>query len=182
MKSLWAPWRFPYLKGKKPDYCIFCLGSHLQDRDRYILHRGRSSYVIMNAYPYSNGHLMVAPYRHLQGLDKLSRSALGDLLATTQLAISVLKTIYKPEGFNVGINIGKAAGAGIEEHLHLHVVPRWNGDTNFMSSVSDLRVIPEGLRHAYDQLRPAFRKLTAGRSGRRLPKRQGRRAATGRKK
>jgi ATP adenylyltransferase len=167
MKSLWAPWRLPYLKGKKPDHCIFCLGPGRQitpdDRRRHVLHRARSTFVIMNAFPYSNGHLMVAPYRHVADLDGLSPAVLGELMAVARRAIGVLRAIYKPEGFNIGFNLGKAAGAGIEEHLHLHIVPRWNGDTNFMSSVADLRVIPEGLDHAYDELRPAFRRTRTGR-------------------
>ncbi len=157
MKSLFAPWRLPYLKSAKPDHCIFCVGKPADDRRRYILHRSRSTFVIINAYPYSNGHLMVAPYEHASDLNTLSPAALGELLATTQLAIDVLRAVYKPQGFNVGINLGKAAGAGIEEHLHVHIVPRWNGDTNFMSTVANVRVIPEDLRHAYDQLLPEFR-------------------------
>lgn len=157
MKSLFAPWRLPYLKGKKPDHCIFCVGKPADDRRRYILHRSGSTFVIINAYPYSNGHLMVAPYEHAADLNALSAAALGELLLTTQLAVDVLQNVYKPQGFNVGINLGKAAGAGIEEHLHIHVVPRWNGDTNFMSTVANVRVIPEDLRHAYDQLLPEFR-------------------------
>jgi ATP adenylyltransferase len=168
MKSLWAPWRLPYLKGTKPDRCIFCVGKPADDRRRYILHRNQSTFVIMNIYPYSNGHLMVAPYEHASDFKALSPDALGELMVTTRQAISVLQAVYKPQGFNVGINLGKAAGAGIEEHLHVHIVPRWNGDTNFMSTVADLRVIPEDLRHAYDQLLPAFHKR--GRTGRRRPK------------
>jgi ATP adenylyltransferase len=158
MKSLFAPWRLPYLKGPKPARCIFCLGKPADDRRRYILHRNGSTFVIMNAYPYSNGHLMVAPYAHAADLQALSPAALGELLVTTQLAIDVLQAVYKPQGFNVGINLGKAAGAGIEAHLHVHIVPRWNGDTNFMTTAANVRVIPEDLHHAYDQLAPEFRK------------------------
>jgi ATP adenylyltransferase len=172
MKSLWAPWRLPYLKGAKPDHCIFCVGKPADDRRRYILHRSRSTFVIMNAYPYSNGHLMVAPYEHASDLDALSPAALAELMVTTKLAIRVLQAVYTPQGFNVGINLGKAAGAGIEEHLHVHIVPRWNGDTNFMSTVADLRVIPEDLRHAYDQLLPRFH--TRARPGRPRPARRAR--------
>jgi ATP adenylyltransferase len=169
MKSLFAPWRLPYLKSSKPDHCIFCVGKPADDQRRYILHRGRSTFVIMNVYPYSNGHLMVAPYAHASDLDALSSVTLGELMVTTKLAIGALRNVYKPQGFNVGINLGKAAGAGIEEHLHVHIVPRWNGDTNFMSTVADLRVIPEDLRHAYNQLLPEFR--TRGRTGRPHPAR-----------
>ena len=163
MKSLFAPWRLPYLKGKKPDHCIFCVGKPADDSGRYILHRSRSTFVIMNAYPYSNGHLMVAPYEHAADLQALSSAALGELMSTTKLAIGVLQSVYKPQGFNVGINVGKAAGAGIEEHLHVHIVPRWNGDTNFMTTTGNVRVIPEDLRHAYDQLLPEFRTRARGR-------------------
>ena len=161
MKSLWAPWRFPYLKGKKPVRCIFCgaqVGNRAGDRRRHILHRNRSTFILMNAYPYSNGHLMVAPYRHIADLGALTSTELGELMASTDLAISALKSVYGPDGFNVGINLGKAAGAGIEAHLHVHIVPRWNGDTNFMSTVADARVIPEGLDHAYTKLLPAFKR------------------------
>jgi ATP adenylyltransferase len=162
MKHLWAPWRFTYIKSTaKPRRCIFCIGPARMDRKRFVLYRGRTCYVLMNAYPYSNGHLMVAPYQHRRGLDGLDESTLGELLATAQRAMAVLQRVYKPQGFNVGINVGKAAGAGIEEHLHLHIVPRWNGDTNFMSSVGNVRVIPEGLDHGYRTLLPLFRQRTA---------------------
>ncbi|HUJ79985.1 MAG TPA: HIT domain-containing protein [Nitrospiria bacterium] len=164
MNSLFAPWRLPYLKGTKPDHCIFCVGKPADDPGRYILYRGRLAFVIMNAYPYSNGHLMVAPYAHASDLDALPPPALGELMVATRLAIDVLRGVYAPQGFNVGINFGKAAGAGIEEHLHVHIVPRWIGDTNFMTTVADVRVIPEDLRHAYAQLRPEF--LKRARAGR----------------
>jgi ATP adenylyltransferase len=172
MKSFFAPWRLPYLKGTRPDYCIFCVGKPADDPGRYILHRSRSTFVIMNAYPYSNGHLMVAPYEHASDLHALSSAALGELMITAKLAIGVLQAVYKPQGFNVGINFGKAAGAGIEEHLHVHIVPRWNGDTNFMTTVADVRVIPEDLRHAYDQLAPEFHKRSRTGSPRAKPKRR----------
>ena len=152
MKHLWAPWRFTYIKGKKSRRCVFCAGKRSEDRARYILYRSRTCFIIMNAFPYSNGHLLVAPYRHLQNLDRLNDAALADLMATTRRAIKALEKVYGPQGFNVGINLGKAAGAGIEEHLHVHIVPRWTGDTNFMSSVAGLRVIPEALDQAYDKL------------------------------
>jgi len=173
MKSLFAPWRLPYLKGKKPARCIFCLGKPADDRRRYILHRSGATFVIMNAYPYSNGHLMVAPYEHAADLRALSPAALGELMVTTKLAIGVLQAVYQPQGFNVGINLGKAAGAGIEEHLHVHIVPRWNGDTNFMTTAANVRVIPEDLRHAYGQLRPKFpaQARTVGRRPRRTRRR-----------
>ena len=157
MKTLWAPWRMEYIRGKKPAGCIFCHDEEtVNDRQTFILLRTPLSIVMLNRYPYSNGHLLVAPRRHLASLEQLSDEETLDLFGMVKLSRKVLVAAASPEGFNIGINLGKAAGAGIEEHLHVHIVPRWNGDTNFMSVIADLRVMPENLLATYDALLPGF--------------------------
>lgn len=157
MKRLWAPWRMPYLKNGQPKGCIFCAKTR-QDDDRanLILYRGRHAFVMMNLYPYSNGHLLVSPYRHVGSIEGLSPATMADLMRTAQRAMKALRLVFKPDAFNLGINQGREAGAGIESHVHLHVVPRWNGDTNFMPVLADTRVIPENLESSYDKLLPWF--------------------------
>ena len=155
MKTLWAPWRIEYIRSSKPAGCIFCINEPgIDDRDRLVLHRTPLSLVMLNRYPYSNGHILVAPLRHLPDLNGLSGEEAADLFAMVKLSCNVLDEAASPEGFNIGINMGKAAGAGVEEHFHMHVVPRWQGDTNFMSVVADLRVMPENLLATYDSLLP----------------------------
>jgi ATP adenylyltransferase len=159
MKTLWAPWRIEYILSEKPKECIFCeKPKELKDRDNLILYRGNLSFVIMNKYPYNNGHLMVVPYKHTDTLDGLTTEELHDLMEMTQFTTHNLKRAFSPEGFNIGINIGVVAGAGIEEHLHVHIVPRWGGDSNFMAIVGELRVIPEHILETYDKLYPFFNK------------------------
>jgi ATP adenylyltransferase len=157
MKRLWAPWRIDYIVNKKPSTCIFCVSSdHEHDREKLILHRTDLSLVMLNRYPYNNGHLMIAPFRHSADLNELSDEEMLDLFATLRLSRNVLEKTASPQGFNIGINLGKAAGAGVDEHLHIHIVPRWNGDTNFMSVISDNRVMPENLRCTFEKLFPVF--------------------------
>ncbi len=157
MKALWAPWRIDYILGEKEKECIFCsLPARGSDRKNLILYRGKTCYVIMNKYPYNNGHLMVVPYFHTSSFDGLSGDVLAEMNVLTKLCVDCLKTAFRPEGFNIGINIGKAAGAGIEEHLHAHVVPRWGGDSNFMTAVGEVRVIVEHITATYDKLYPIF--------------------------
>jgi ATP adenylyltransferase len=157
MKQLWAPWRMPYLKEGEPKGCIFCEKTRRKDdRSDLILYRGRQTFVMMNLYPYSNGHLLVSPYRHVGSIEGLDLSTLTDLMRNTQRAIKALRLVFKPDAFNLGVNQGREAGAGIESHVHLHIVPRWNGDTNFMPVLTDTRVIPENLESTYDKLRPLF--------------------------
>lgn len=160
MKNLWAPWRIDYILSEKPKECIFCT-KPLEDRDRenLILYRGRLSFVIMNKYPYNNGHLMVVPYFHTPSFDGLSIEQLTSIIELTKASVDCLKRAFRPEGFNIGINIGVAAGAGIEEHLHVHIVPRWGGDSNFMAVTADIRVIPEHLLETYDKLYVHFKDL-----------------------
>jgi ATP adenylyltransferase len=158
MKVLWAPWRMGYiLSDKKDQSCIFCPGEdRTRDAERLILFSGERTLVMMNRYPYNNGHLLVAPVRHVAGLDELGSEEVLDLLLKVRKSIEVLKKAMKPEGFNVGLNLGHVAGAGIEEHLHFHVVPRWNGDTNYMTILDDVRVIPEHIQKTYEKLRLDF--------------------------
>jgi len=157
MKTLWAPWRIEYIRSKKPSGCIFCLEAQGEkDRENLVLFRTSLSFVMLNRYPYSNGHLLIAPHRHVANLDGLSGDEILDLFDLMKVSCTVLQAAASPEGFNIGINLGKAAGAGVEEHVHLHVVPRWNGDTNFMSVIADLRVMPENLMATYEALLPGF--------------------------
>jgi ATP adenylyltransferase len=153
MERIWAPWRQSYVSNSRPaDSCIFCPGlAGTGDRERLILARSEHSLMMLNRYPYTGGHLMVAPLRHTGELDDLSDPELLDLMHQLRRGRALLQRVVSPDGFNVGINLGKAAGAGVEEHLHIHIVPRWNGDCNFMTVVGDVRVIPEGLMSAYDR-------------------------------
>jgi len=158
MKQLWAPWRIDYIKGEKPSGCILCeKPNEKKDKANLILHRGKHGFVMMNLYPYNNGHMMVVPYEHVNTLETLSDEVTKNLMQMTKKSLAALRKAFRPEGANVGLNLGKAAGAGIEDHLHFHVLPRWNGDTNFMTSVADIRVIPEDLEETYRQLKPHFK-------------------------
>lgn len=172
MKVLWAPWRMAYVKNaRKPAPCIFCIKpKERRDAHNLLLHRGRHGLVMMNLFPYNSGHLLIAPYRHVKSLEQLPDEAALDLLRLTTLSLKALQAELKPEGFNLGINLGRVAGAGIEDHVHLHIVPRWNGDTNFMPLFAETRVMPEHLQATYRKLRAQFDRLTAT---------TGQRAATG---
>jgi len=157
MKALWAPWRMDYILSDKTGGCLFCeLPKQDRDRENLILYRSSHNFVIMNRYPYNNGHIMVVPYLHVPSLDSLTDEAMLDFMKVTQHAVSSVKRAFMPEGFNIGINIGKIAGAGMEEHLHLHMVPRWAGDTSFMTVFDEVRVIPEHVMSTYDKLFAAF--------------------------
>ena len=157
MKTMWAPWRIEYILSEKEGRCIFCAA--LQDQDELTLFKGKGTMVTMNKFPYINGHLLVAPVRHVSALDQLSKTEMGELLATVDQSVSILKKVMKPDGFNVGLNLGKAAGAGVEEHLHFHVVPRWFGDTNALAVFGEVRVIPEHLKATYHNLKLYFGKI-----------------------
>ena len=159
MKTLWAPWRMAYILSEKDQGCIFCeypKQGVSKDRNNLILYRSTHNLVIMNRYPYNNGHLMVAPYIHNPSLDGLADEVLLDFMKVTQHAINSLNNVMMPEGFNIGINIGRIAGAGMESHVHLHMVPRWAGDTSFMTVLDEVRVIPEHIVDTYDKLFDAF--------------------------
>lgn len=154
---LWAPWRMAYIASEKNAGCIFCEKPRQQcDKANYILWRGRTAFVMLNRYPYNNAHLMVVPQAHVASLTKLDTSERAELIELTAMCEAVLQRALHPDGLNLGINLGAAAGAGIAEHLHLHIVPRWQGDTNFMTVVSEMRVIPQHLDHTYHMLVPYF--------------------------
>jgi ATP adenylyltransferase len=158
MKRLWTPWRIKYLeKGDKPatTSCIFCdkiQASLDKDRDNLLLFRGEKACIALNLYPYSNGHLMVAPYAHTGALEALDADTLQEMMLLVGRCIRMLRRVMNPEGFNIGANLGRVAGAGVEDHVHFHIVPRWNGDTNFMPVLAETRVIPELLPKTYDRL------------------------------
>ena len=152
-ERLWAPWRLEYIKGPKPDECIFCTKpAEGDDRATYIVRRGEHCFAILNAFPYNNGHLMVAPYRHVPSIEELEGPALLELMTLAQAGLGALRGAYAPEGFNLGINQGKVAGAGVEHHVHLHIVPRWGADTNFMPVIGETRVLPQSLDASYDDV------------------------------
>lgn len=155
-ERLWAPWRYTYIKAARAGEaeCIFVdLPAQTDDRKNLILHRGEGAFVMLNAYPYTNGHLMVAPYRHTTDFDELSDGEHLEIQRLLAAAIGWLKGAYRPDGFNIGVNLGRVAGAGIEDHLHWHIVPRWSGDTNFMPVIGEVRVLPQSLEESYDLLR-----------------------------
>ena len=154
MKTMWAPWRMEYILSGKQDGCVFC--EALTVNDDLTLYAGNDTMVMMNKYPYINGHLLAAPVKHLSRLDQLDKREMGELLATVERSLGILKQVMNPDGFNVGLNLGKVAGAGVEEHLHFHIVPRWFGDTNALTVFADVRVIPEHLQATYDNLKPYF--------------------------
>jgi len=158
MEILWAPWRMEYVtSGNNKGECVFCPGEdRSQDEQRLILYIGNLSIILMNRFPYINGHLLIAPLRHVSTLDALSSEEKLDLITQIERSIGVLKEALRPEGFNVGLNLGKAAGAGVEDHIHFHIVPRWIGDTNYMTVFGEVRVIPEHIRKTYQKLLPFF--------------------------
>lgn len=155
MDTLFAPWRNAYIRGEKPVGCVLCRDS-LRDKDLVVC-EGKSVFVMVNRYPYTGGHLMIVPFRHLCRLSDLGPIEREELFALTELSVQVLTEAMKPEGFNIGMNLGKAAGAGIDDHLHIHVIPRWGGDTNFMSVIGEVRVIPEDVCGTARELRPYFK-------------------------
>ncbi|MZG30145.1 MAG: HIT domain-containing protein [Nitrospinae bacterium] len=160
MKQLWAPWRMEYINSERSEGCIFCILPRENDDDKnHILYRGESAFIIMNIFPYNSAHLMVSPYRHIDCLTKLDSNESTELNQLTDACINTLKTVINPEGFNVGYNIGKAAGAGYDEHIHCHIVPRWVGDTNFMPVLGETKVHPEHLKATYNKLLPHFKNL-----------------------
>jgi ATP adenylyltransferase len=163
-QRLWAPWRRPYIKSGGGDDCIFCSKPALNDDEKALIaHRGERCFVMLNAFPYNPGHVMVAPFEHTARLQDLDEPTSNELMALAQRSLQALEDGYSPDGFNVGVNLGKIAGAGVADHVHLHVVPRWAGDTNFMPVVGDTRVISEGLDESYRTVRDAFAKPSAGR-------------------
>ena len=156
-KTIWAPWRIEYILGDKGGGCFLCkMFVEESDRDNLVLKRGKTCAVVMNRYPYTGGHLMVTPYRHLKNLADLTPEERLEMMDLTIEAVEILKAELKPDGLNLGYNLGAAAGAGLKDHIHQHIVPRWVGDTNFMPVLSDTRVMPQALMEQYDILLPLF--------------------------
>lgn len=159
MKVLWAPWRLKYITADKEEGCIFCKKpKEGNDKDNLILYTGETSFIIMNRYPYSNGHLMTVPYRHTNNFSDLTQEERLDLMNLTAKCLDILQVI-KPEGFNIGMNLGRTGGAGIDDHLHFHIVPRWSGDNNFMPVIGNIRVMPEYLEETYETLSKHLKSL-----------------------
>ena len=158
MERLWAPWRIKYLTGvEKIEGCLFCVKfGETNDEENLILYRGKACYVIMNLYPYTNGHLMVVPVRHVGGVSELTTEEQVELLSLAGRCTKTITMVMHADGFNIGMNLGRVAGAGVADHLHLHIVPRWNGDTNFMLVLGETRVISEELRETYNTLKGVF--------------------------
>lgn len=151
---LWAPWRMAYIKGsERKTGCVFCEAPRQDDEEALIVYRGRTAYVILNKYPYNTGHVMVVPYRHVSSIADLSLEELAEIGLLVKASIKALEEVYRPHGFNIGVNIGEAAGAGIAGHVHVHVLPRWRGDTNFTVITSATKVVPEALEDTYRKLR-----------------------------
>ena len=158
MNRLWAPWRLAYVSGAEPATgCVFCeaLQGDL-DRQRLVLHRGRTGFLILNAYPYAPGHVLAVVNRHVGSVEEATPDELGEAMTLVQQATAALRRAYRPDGFNIGLNQGRVAGAGIEGHLHVHVVPRWTGDTNFMAVLGEVKVLPEALEATWERLRVAM--------------------------
>jgi ATP adenylyltransferase len=158
MDRIFTPWRYAYVsQADKAEGCVFCQAAERQDdRAALIVHRGQHCYVIVNAFPYTSGHVMVAPYAHLDSLAQLPRAAADEMMALAQRLETGLRSVYQPEGINVGMNIGKAAGAGVAGHIHLHVLPRWTADSNFMTTIGETRVLPEDLHVTWERLKKAL--------------------------
>lgn len=157
MQQLWAPWRMEYILASKKAGCFLCDAAQSDsDRDHLVLHRRQHSFILLNRYPYTNGHCMIVPYRHVSEFSDLNDAEQLELMQGTRDCVSILRSVLSIHGANVGINLGEAAGAGLAEHLHIHVVPRWHGDTNFLPVMADTRVMPQSLLDTYDQLLHAF--------------------------
>jgi len=156
-KQLWAPWRLEYIKqADEQPGCVFCDAAAGDDEERLVVHRGERAFVLVNKYPYSSGHLMVAPFRHLGELAELTDDEALEVHRLATQGLTALGDVYGPEGFNLGWNLGRVAGAGVVDHVHLHVVPRWAGDTNYMPVLGDTRVMPQSLEQSYEALKGAF--------------------------
>ena len=158
MDNLWSPWRMKYITdNEKPGECIFCSYPKMQDGlDNLIVHRGQSAFAILNRYPYTSGHLMVVPFQHAASIEELTTDVRAEIMEMVNDSLGILRAVYQPEGFNIGINVGSAAGAGIADHAHVHIVPRWVGDTNFMSITGETRVIPEDIEVTYKRISNAW--------------------------
>lgn len=162
MEVLWAPWRMEFILSEKGEGCVFCLAAAAKDDSKnLILHRGRFNFIMLNKYPYNNGHLMVIPYTHVPGILDLSREAREEMLTLGGESARIFKDVVHADGVNCGMNLGRTAGAGIEDHVHFHVVPRWVGDSNFFPVIAETKSMPEYLSKTYDRLLPAFQSLNS---------------------
>ncbi len=162
MDKLWAPWRMDYIRTKKEndEGCIFCIKAEEDDdRENLVLHRGEQSFILMNLYPYNNGHLMLCPYEHVETTESLAKECMGEIMELADASMGIFRKTMNAQGFNFGANIGVSGGAGIADHIHFHIVPRWVGDTNFMPVVGHTKVMVDGLLETYDKLKTEFDKL-----------------------
>lgn len=159
MDYLWSPWRYQYVSKAGPtDECIFCRkAAQRNDQENFVVHRGRLNFAILNLFPYTTGHLMIAPYRHAATLEEAGSDTLAEMMELTRLAERHLRAVYRPKGLNIGMNVGECAGAGIAGHIHMHVLPRWPADANFMTTIGETRVLPEDLETTYRRLTTAWR-------------------------
>jgi len=154
MDKLWAPWRIKYIQGKKPIRCIFCNKKKKKnDKKNYVILRKKYAFSMLNIFPYNNGHILIAPYRHIAGFEQLKTAEILEIFELINLMIKKLKSKLRPQGFNIGVNLGKVAGAGVDKHLHIHIVPRWQADTNFMPILSQTKVISQSLDELYTVLK-----------------------------
>ncbi|MEM1524512.1 MAG: HIT domain-containing protein [Nitrososphaerales archaeon] len=157
MKRIFAPWRIEYIKSEKPKVCIFCeKPKENKDEENYIIYRGVNNFVILNSYPYNPGHLMIVPYKHISSLEDLNEKERNEHFEILIKVIKILKEVMKPDGFNIGMNLGEGAGAGIKDHIHTHVVPRWKEDTNYMPVIANTKVVVEALNSTYKKLKEYF--------------------------
>jgi len=153
MNKIWAPWRIKYISMHKQKRCIFCLKHNKKtDKQKFVILRGEYSFSLLNIYPYNNGHFMVCPKRHIKDIEQLTKEELADLFEVLKKTKKIIEKTLKPQGYNIGINVGRISGAGVDKHLHIHVVPRWKGDTNFMPVVSDTKVVSQSLKDLYNKL------------------------------
>jgi ATP adenylyltransferase len=163
MDYLWTPWRYAYVStADKATGCVFCDKEPAADRETFIVHRARHCYIVLNIFPYTSGHTMIVPYQHVDSLEKLSPEAAQEMMMLAQKLETVLRRLYHPDGMNLGMNIGKAAGAGVAGHLHMHALPRWVADANFMSTVAETRVLPETLEQTWERMRAEFQSQVDG--------------------
>jgi len=166
MNKLWAPWRYEYIKNTisgNSEGCLFCnIINENNDKENLIVCRGKKSYIIINRYPYNNGHLMIVPYNHFSEVEMLSDEEILEMMKFLKLSIKVLSKKFSPEGFNIGVNLGKVAGAGIDDHIHLHIVPRWTGDTNFMPVLGDTKIISQNLQETWKIIKEGFDEIKIG--------------------
>ena len=157
MNHIWSPWRMEYIESNKEEGCVFCYAQEKEDgAENLIAFRGERAYVILNRYPYTSGHLMVVPFDHQATLEELDSETRAEMMELTARCMTILRSIYNPQAFNMGANIGEAAGAGVKSHVHIHIVPRWGGDTNFMTILGETRVLPESLERTYQRVKKGF--------------------------